>query len=221
MGKRKRSAANSDAKTYLPLYAAKVASPEAWIATARELMAAAAPLQFGTAAWWEACRARFVCGEKVSLPTNVQGVYFVLIGYVIENLAKAMIVGRESTVVRRVTESAKGIPEFLKTHKLFGLVKRIRLPLQNGDEDLLRRLTRYSVWAGRYPVPVTFEDASHGEEFEDGKEYHVAYISGEDAEKANDLVIRLARHLYTEWRSTNLCNWIEELEGVQATPDVS
>ena len=82
------------------------------------------------------------------------------------------------------------------------------------------RSIEYWHTTGRYPVPLKFEDASHGEVFEDGKEYHVAYISGEDAEKANDLVIRLARHLYTDWRSTNLCNWIEELEGVQATPQV-
>ncbi len=212
MHKKSAKIDDPDAKAFLPLYASKVSSPEAWIAVARELMAAASALEGPVEAGWEAMRARFGRGEKLKIPPNMHGVYFVLVGYAVENLAKAIIVARDTTGTRQQTVAAEKIPARLKTHNLFGLLRDIDFPFEQGDEDLLRRLTRHTEWAGRYPVPVSFEAASHSEVFSNGKACHVAYTSGMYVQLVKRLIVRLARNLYDEFRSTNLSRWIDELE---------
>lgn len=215
-GRRKSTAGESGGATALERYSESVANPDAWVAVARELMAAAAPLEARIAERWAACRAR-LGQNRARIPTNVQGVYFVLVGYAIENLAQAIIVRRDSAAIRKTVELDRGVPKCLKGHGLFGFVKRSRFPMQDHYEDLLRRLARHSIWEGRYLVPLTFQRASYGEIFDDGKEYHVAYTRETDAKNAKSLVVRLARYLHGKWGRTSLHNWIEELE---ANPNI-
>lgn len=76
--------------------------------------------------------------------------------YAIETLLKMVVVDEYSSA-RGVTFESTAAKEFLPTvHDLAELVKRANLRVNGGDRKLLKELSRYSTWAGRYPVPKYF-----------------------------------------------------------------
>jgi hypothetical protein len=74
--------------------------------------------------------------------------------YAIETLLKMVIVGAHCDKHGLTLESRRA-REFLPTsHDLISLVKTAGLRVNNDDRNLLRELSRYSSWAGRYPIPL-------------------------------------------------------------------
>lgn len=80
-------------------------------------------------------------------------VYYLLIGYALENLLKGILIMRQPE--RYVQQgSLKG----LKTHKLVKLFEDCRLPVDPETKELLEKLTLHIKWQGRYPVSLRAED---------------------------------------------------------------
>lgn len=76
--------------------------------------------------------------------------------YAIETLVKMVIVD-DYCLAHGVTFESTAAKEFLPTvHDLAELVKRANLRINGADRKLLNELSRYSTWAGRYPVPKHF-----------------------------------------------------------------
>jgi hypothetical protein len=74
--------------------------------------------------------------------------------YAIETLLKMVIVGAYCDRHGITTDSQRA-KEFLPTsHDLVALVKQANLRVNEDDRRLLRELSRYSHWAGRYPIPL-------------------------------------------------------------------
>ncbi len=73
--------------------------------------------------------------------------------YAIETLLKMVIVD-EHCKVHGITFESTAAKDFLPTiHKLDELAERADLRINKTDRKLLKQLTRYSTWAGRYPIP--------------------------------------------------------------------
>jgi len=124
---------------------------------------------------------------KVAPPASI-GVALMLYGLAIENLAKAVIVASGSPL------DNKGRISF-KVHKLAELVRQARLRMTMKDEFFLHRLTEFVEWAGRYPVPLSFQKMQPFR-WPDGS-FGPAYssMSGSDIEHARKIIQRLAKKL--------------------------
>src|SRR5260370_12582085 len=76
--------------------------------------------------------------------------------YGIETLLKMVVVG-EHCDKHGITLDSKSAKDFIPaTHNLVDLVKKANLRVNQDDRDLLENLSRYSIWAGRYPIPLGY-----------------------------------------------------------------
>ena len=76
-------------------------------------------------------------------------VCFMLFGFALENLTKAIIVCRDPSQVKANKWHGKG-------HDLVKLFADAKLSVTNQESELLQRITRIVEWKGRYPVPLDF-----------------------------------------------------------------
>jgi hypothetical protein len=141
---------------YTKEYRARLLDPEAWRQTARQLIAAAALLEPKINEFWKHLRTQ---------PTNVSSwrpwndefvaIYFMLCAYAIENLLKAQIIQKKKQKICGQIDAKPTLPKVLKEHDLYRLtIEAGFLELAREEEMLLRRLSRCSVWYGRYPAPI-------------------------------------------------------------------
>jgi hypothetical protein len=115
-----------------------------------------------------------VKGLVSTIDDRPHGPYFVLIAYAIENLFKATLVhlNRESLRNRLLSS----LPRYISEHDLIKLAHRVAFSVSVPDEDLLARLTRNSVLAGRYPVPTGPDGFRALEQYSDGLVYFTAFL---------------------------------------------
>jgi hypothetical protein len=74
-------------------------------------------------------------------------------GYAVETLLK-MVVVDDHGVTHGLDYDARRADDFLPaTHNLGELVKQAGLRTNKADRELLAKLSAYTTWAGRYPVP--------------------------------------------------------------------
>jgi len=78
------------------------------------------------------------------------GVALMLLGFAIENICKAILVGRNSSLV----DGDAGLNESLQTHDLKELATKCGQPLDTDEAQVLELLSEFSIWAGRYPIPL-------------------------------------------------------------------
>jgi hypothetical protein len=87
-----------------------------------------------------------------------------LAGFAIENLIKAIYVWRH----RNAVDFGGGkIEERIRSHELRKLAKDVGLISaddSSGVSEFLDKLTEFTVWAGRYPVPTGFGKLAIGEQ---------------------------------------------------------
>ena len=82
------------------------------------------------------------------LDSSLIGVYLMLIGLAIENLAKGVLVARDPDCI-----NVKG--EFKhKGHNLLALIESCKICISPGERDMLRNLTEHTMWRGRYMIPL-------------------------------------------------------------------
>lgn len=80
--------------------------------------------------------------------SSLIGIYFLLMGYALENLVKAicMIVHPEYFTPNKLTG--------IKTHNLRELCTRCSIDLDKDELILLDKLSEYVEWMGKYPIPL-------------------------------------------------------------------
>jgi hypothetical protein len=179
-------------------FSEQLANAELWIGKAEELLAAAKILEVDVVKYWSEVRVED--GRVVSTlgRKNVQGPYFLLTAYALENYFKALLVhkNRESFRNKLITK----IPDYIKEHDLLRLAREVAMKLAVAEEDLLFRLSRNSIWAARYPVPTGPDGITAIQQFSDGKTYLIAYFRPEDVDRIHGFVNRLREYVTLQIR---------------------
>ena len=87
--------------------------------------------------------------------------FFVLAGLAVENFLKARIVERRLADGVVFSSGMDVLREFpTKAHDLVKLARLANPTVPPRTEALLKRLSEYVTWAGRYPIPLKASDAS-------------------------------------------------------------
>jgi len=81
------------------------------------------------------------------------GVYFLLIGYAIENLLKGNLLVQHPEYFKPDKKMTD-----IKTHKLTELCIWCNISLMEEEIVLLNKLTRYVEWQGKYPIPLELDE---------------------------------------------------------------
>ncbi|MDF0650733.1 MAG: hypothetical protein P0121_04575 [Nitrospira sp.] len=126
--------------------------------------------------------------SRAKAPPASISVALMLYGLAIENLLKAIIVATGSPLDKNGRIS-------FKMHKLSELARSAGIRVAQKDEFFLNKLTEFVEWAGRYPVPLSFQkmqpfrwpDRTFGPA-------HGA-MTGGDIEHARTIIQRLVRRL--------------------------
>jgi hypothetical protein len=181
-------------------FSEQLADPQLWVRKAEELLAAAHLLETEIQAQWAEIEIEGGQIIRASGRTNVQGPYFVLIAYAIENLFKATLVHRNRESLRN--RLLLSLPRYVSEHDLIKLARRVAFSISVPDEDLLTRLTRNSVWAGRYPVPTGPNGSRALEQYSDGRVYLTAFFAPKDVDRLHDLLNRIRSFALGELKET-------------------
>lgn len=178
------------------IYTKALLCPRSWIQKADQLMEAAHLLEIELTRYWNSVSLEDevpeVPPELVSLG-NLQAPYFMLVAFAIENYCKAELVQANKKELRN--RILKRLPKYLNDHDLRRLVGRLKLSLSVREEELLARLTRCSLWVGRYPVPTGSNGMRNVEQFSDGRVYLLAQFTGADCQRIHDFVVRLRKQV--------------------------
>jgi hypothetical protein len=173
-------------------YRAKLLSRADWIRKGQALLESAKLLEPDVAAIWKGLREWHERKHTKELKSDeILSVYLMLVAFTVENLLKARLIQKCYHKFRDEFESYGRLPPLLKTHDLFPLAKEAGLSIGTEEEDLLRRLTRAAIWAGRYPLPIEFGDLAGSEEFSDGKTWSVSYFGGNDIDRLKKLIDKI------------------------------
>lgn len=182
-------------------FSEQLANTNLWIGKADELLYAAKILEDEVVQYWSEVRVED--GRVVDTPRrkNVQGQYFLLIAYALENYSKALLVHRNRESLRN--KLLVNIPNYVKQHDLLQLARDIQFKLTVPEEELLSRLSQNSIWGARYPVPTGPDDITAIKRFSDGDTYFTAYFGPQDADRIRDFVERLRGYVTKKIRLTH------------------
>jgi hypothetical protein len=197
---------------FLVQYLERLLNCKSWIDKAEELLAGAKALEPLVRSLWGTIEADFKEGRYSEggeaphqPPQNLQGVYFMLVAYALENLFKALIIREHRDDIQdQVLRTGGKLPGIAKDHDLIRLAKAAHLIIDVGDEDVLTRLHWNSVWAGRYPLPVDCGGLRNVKVYSDGKGYLVACFYPNDIDRLNALVQRVKTHVTNALNSPDL-----------------
>lgn len=170
-------------------FSERLVDTSSWIEKADELLAAARILEKDIVAYWSSMSIEN--GQVVGIPDRklVQGPYFLLVAYALENYFKALLIHRNKESLKNRLLST--LPDYLKKHDLIELARDINLGLDITEEDLLLRLGRNSIWAARYPVPTGPGALAAMRKYSDGKHYLTAYLGPSDVSRVHGFIDRL------------------------------
>jgi hypothetical protein len=181
-----------DAYELIARYSEELLRTERWISKADNLLSAAAVLETRIDDFWEAVRRRETPRGNFG---DEYGPYFMLIAFAIEHLCKAALIHRRVGALKNAP--LRRLPKDLKEHDLVCLINTIGLPITHDEEALLVRLSRCSIWLGRYPVPLYSEALRGSQEYADGKTRLTACFFIEDVDDVKRLVLRIRQHVGT------------------------
>jgi hypothetical protein len=182
-------------------YSERLTDVRLWINKADELVSAANLLEVEVLKYWSEIKVQN--DRIVSIPDrkNVQEAYFLLIAYALENLLKAFLIHQNQKTLKGWL--LKKLPGYLKKHDLVQLASKIKFNIDISEEEFLRRLSRFSVWAARYPVPIDSNALANMNKLSDGKAYFVAYYKPQDIGTIHNIIDRLRKHVVTEINNEN------------------
>lgn len=129
------------------VYKGVATDPRHWLNYARSLRLAASILQ----PHFESEPSSGPNENKKGFRPAVGPTYLLLVGFAVENYAKAISIILDPDVV------SDGKLVRLKRHDLLGLLADIRFHLSPEEDELVERLEQFVQWAGRYPVPTKAE----------------------------------------------------------------
>ncbi|MBI5025565.1 MAG: hypothetical protein HZC12_02320 [Nitrospirae bacterium] len=126
---------------HLPLYIEKVLCAESWIINSQELFKTASEFENDLKILWGPPANYSTRNENQPSLSFVQGIYFMLMSYAIENMCKAVIIKMNKSKLENEIIKNKKLPNSLKTHNLINLVKdKLGIDISADEEELLMRL---------------------------------------------------------------------------------
>jgi len=177
-------------------FSEQLSSPDLWLRKAEELLAAARFLENEIHAQWTEIEIENERIVRTSGRINVQGQYFLLVAYAAENFFKGLLVHRNRDKLRNWLLSS--LPAYLKEHDLLKLAQRVGFSTAVPDQDLLARLSRNSIWAGRYPVPTGPDGVRAVQQYMDRRFYLTAFFAPKDVDRLHELLDRLRAWVVAE-----------------------
>jgi hypothetical protein len=168
-----------------------------WIKMADELVDAANILEAEVIKYWSEIQL-----DEHNHPVStsgrkyVQGEYSLLIAYALENYFKALLIHQNQKDLKGWLLTK--LPGYLKHHDLGKLAAESKFKLDTSEEELLFRLSRSSIWAARYPIPIEPEALANMKKFSNGRFGLIAYYAPQDINRIHNLIDRLRNHVLAE-----------------------
>jgi hypothetical protein len=170
-------------------FSEQLTNSDLWIAKAGELLKAADILKLEVVKYWSELRGE----DSASTTQIVQGAYFLLIAYAIENYFKALLIySNQKSLKNRLLFN---LPSWLNQHDLVKLAHDVQLTLDTAEEELLFRLSQNSTWKARYPVPTVSDALVAIKEFSNGKASLIAYFGPQDVDRIGNFIDRLHKYV--------------------------
>jgi hypothetical protein len=173
------------------IYSLRLERPEEWWETAAYLLDAASLLggevkkrRIRFDKHWKKC-------PQLRHTLRIQSVCFMIIAFSIENILKGVIVRQKRRTFRHPNTLNKTLPKILNNHNLLKLVELANIDISDEEKSLLLRLSRYSKWSGRYPIPVKAEDFTFDEPLSNGERAFVSPLSSSDVDRCNAFINKL------------------------------
>jgi hypothetical protein len=163
---------------------------------ADDLIAAANILEVEVIKYWSEIQ---VENDRIIKTPNrkyVQGPFSLLIAYALENYFKALLIHRNQKDLKGWLLTK--LPTYLSQHDLVKLASKLKFKLDISEQELLYRLSRSSIWAARYPIPIGSEALTNVKKFSDGRSYLIAYYAPQDINRIHNFIDRLRNQVLTE-----------------------
>lgn len=154
-------------------YATRLSDPDSWLWMAQALFSTAELLEAQIYPLWveldKKISVRNVAKEhhdpefdkdyaRVAFEiSNAENVYLMLMGYCLENLLKAYIISKKREVTYEEVFKEGKLPKEVRSHNLETLIKKCQLQVNEELNPILRRLSRHTVWIGRYPMAASMK----------------------------------------------------------------
>jgi hypothetical protein len=178
-------------------YLDSLLNPRLWLDIADKLLEASKVLEPLLHQFWSVVitnerEAKYNKGEEspYKSPPNLNGPYFILISYALEDLLKALIIQEQGEEIRHRFLQRGTLPKLLDEHNLVVLSNRAKFDISFTEEDTLSGLSRQSKWKGRYPVPFKLDDMRNLTKYSNGKSYFVDYYTLGDLNIINAIIKR-------------------------------
>lgn len=171
-----------------------------WIRSAEELEAAAAVLEPEIRRYWAEVKVENCRVVQVPQRKCVQSQYLMLMAYALENYFKAILIHHNIDSLRGRLLS--DLPCYIRSHNLVSLAREANIQLNTSEEELLCRLSRYSTWAARYPVPTDSDSLKAEKELSGGRTYLMACYYPTDLDRILCFAGRLRETVLKETEST-------------------
>jgi len=188
---------------YYIQYKEQVLDWQLWIKQADELLAASMKLEPSIKKYWLTATKYFDSIKGTYSPPPgfkpkqlLQGTYFMLMAYAIENLLKAILIKQSMEDYEREVMRTHELPKDLKEHDLMALINKTNFKINQTETNLLSRLCRNSVWQGRYPVPVKAAQLN-SIVLHNGEAHFTAFLAPNDIPNLKLLIKRIRKHIGT------------------------
>jgi hypothetical protein len=178
-------------------FSKRLTDTKMWIRMADELIAAANILEAEVIKYWSEIKIdEHQHLVKTSNRIDVQGAFSLLIAYAMENYFKALLIHQNQRDLKGwlLTE----LPGYLRQHDLGKLASKSKFKLDISEEELLCRLSRSSIWAARYPIPIGPEALTNMKKFSSGQSYFIAYYAPQDIKRIHNFIDRLRNYVLAE-----------------------
>jgi len=177
-------------------FSERLTDTKSWLRMADDLIAAANILEVEVIKYWSEIQ---VENDRIIKTPNrkyVQGPFSLLIAYALENYFKALLIHRNQKDLKGWLLTK--LPTYLSQHDLVKLASKLKFKLDISEQELLYRLSRSSIWAARYPIPIGSEALTNVKKFSDGRSYLIAYYAPQDINRIHNFIDRLRNQVLTE-----------------------
>jgi len=172
-----------------------------WIEKADELISAANLLEAEALKYWSEIKIENNQIAGIPKRKNVQQAYFLLIAYALENFLKALLIHQnQKTLKGRLLQK---LPGYLLSHDLIKLSSKARFNISVSEEELFCRLSRFSIWKARYPIPLYSDTLANMKILSDEKAHFTDYYKPQDINLIHNIIDRLRKYVVTEISNGN------------------
>lgn len=177
-------------------FAERLTDTRLWIDKADELISAAKFLEAEVQKFWS--EIKIENNQIVSIPNRkcFQEAYLLLIAYAFENFLKALLIHRKQETLRGRLHLR--LPKYLKEHNLIKLALSAKFTINLSEEELFHRLSRFSIWKARYPIPLCYGALANIEMLSDEKAHFTDYYKPQDIGTIHSIIDRLREYVVTE-----------------------